>query len=628
MIILIDNNFIFLKKTVTSLINDEKRIFKKTYSNFISININGKIKNFDINFNINSTIFLVKINEDKALSIIRHSCAHLLAQALINIYKDIKLSVGPVIKNGFYYDFFSNIKLSFNELKKIEKEMLLLAKREIQIKKRIVDKKEAINLFKNNKYKTDIIKNIDENDLISIYTQENFIDLCKGPHLPSTFFLKFFKLIKISGAYWKNDNKNEMLYRIYGTAWSSKKSLSKYINKVNNLKECDHRILGKRLNLFDFYRHSPGVVFWNKNGWSIFIYIKNFIKNILKKFNYLEVNTPVITGISLFKKSGHIEKFIDNMFICSIKNNLNVLKPMNCPCHIEVFNNFYKKSYKNLPFRISEFGSCFRNELSGSLHGLMRLKNFTQDDGHIFCSNYHLENEIINFIHLLKNVYYKFGFNIFKLVLSKKPLNINDNLDIWNKAEKILENVIRKMKINYTISNDGAFYGPKLECSLRDNFNRIWQCGTIQVDFFTAKKLNAKYVDHNGFLRTPIILHRAILGSIERFIGILIENGAGYLPLCLAPVQFSLIYISNKYLFYAKNIYNIIKNKYNVKIYFGNDRLEYKIKQCILNKIPYIIIVGSKEYNNKTITLRNNKLNVLTVISLADFFSKFNFKGD
>lgn len=628
MIMLIDNNFIFLKKMKNSLIEDKKKIFRKTYDNFISININGKIKSIDINCSINSTIFFIKVNSNKALSIIRHSCAHLLAQSLINLYKDIKLSVGPVIKNGFYYDFFSNIKLSFNDLKKIEKEMFSLSKKKNQIKKTFINKESALILFKNNKYKIDIIENINSTELISIYEQGTFTDLCRGPHLPNTLFLKFFKLTKISGAYWKNNNKNEMLYRIYGTAWESKKSLFKYVNKINNLKECDHRILGKQLNLFDFYKHSPGVVFWNKNGWNIYVYIKNFIKNILKKINYLEVNTPIITGISLFKKSGHIDKFIENMFICKVDNNLNVLKPMNCPCHIEIFNNFYKKSYKNLPFRISEFGSCFRNELSGSLHGLMRLKNFTQDDGHIFCSNYHLENEIINFIHLLKNVYYKFGFSVFKLVLSKKPFKINDNLEIWDKAEKILENVIKKLKITYTVSNDGAFYGPKLEFSLRDNFNRIWQCGTIQVDFFTAKKLNAKYVDHKGFLQTPIILHRAVLGSIERFIGILVENGSGYLPLCLTPVQFILIYISNKYLFYAKNIYNIIKNKYNVKIYFGNERLEYKIKQCILKKIPYIVIVGNKEYVNKTITLRDNKLNLLTVISLIDFFSKFNFKGD
>lgn len=627
MIIVINNNIIFFEKK--KKFNEEKnRLFKNTFKSFISTYLNGKIKDLEHDLVQNSSLCFININNSKALSIIRHSCAHLLAHALVNIYKDVKLSVGPVIKNGFYYDFFSCIKLSFSELKKIETEMFALIKKKFSINRLDINKKMALNLFNENKYKKEIIENISENSIISIYKQDDFTDLCRGPHVPNVSFLNFFKLIKISGAYWKNNSKNEMLYRIYGTAWESKKNLYRYINKINNLKECDHRILGKNLNLFDFYKHSPGVVFWNKNGWNIYTNIKNFIKEILKRFNYLEVNTPPLTGTLLFKKSGHIDKFIDNMFICNIKNNINVLKPMNCPCHIELFNNFYKKSYKNLPFRISEFGSCFRNELSGSLHGLMRLKNFTQDDGHIFCSNYHLENEIINFIHILKNVYYKFGFTIFKLVLSKKPLNITDNLDTWNKAEKILESVIKKLNINYSISNDGAFYGPKLEFSLRDNFNRIWQCGTIQVDFFTAKNLNAKYVDHKGFLQTPIILHRAILGSIERFVGILIENGSGFLPLYLMPVQFILIYISNKYLFHVKNIYNIIKKKYNVKIYFGNERLEYKIKHSILKKIPYIIIIGNREYINKTITLRDNKTNTISSMSLIDFFKKFFFIGD
>lgn len=627
MITVINNNIIFFEKKKS--FKDEKiKLFKNTFKSFISTYLNGKIKDMTYESTQNSAIYFISLNNSKALKIIRHSCAHLLAHALINIYKDIKLSIGPVIKNGFYYDFFSYIKLSFLELKKIEKEMFNLVEKKFFITRFDIDKKTAKNLFMNNKYKKEIIENITENNIISIYKQDNFTDLCRGPHLPNVSFLKFFKLTKISGAYWKNNSKNEMLYRIYGTAWESKKNLSKYINKINNLKECDHRILGKNLNLFDFYKHSPGVVFWNKNGWTIYTNIKTFIKELLRTFNYLEVNTPAMTGPLLFKKSGHIDKFIDNMFICNIKNNINVLKPMNCPCHIELFNNFYKKSYKNLPFRISEFGSCFRNELSGSLHGLMRLKNFTQDDGHIFCSNYHLENEIINFIHILKKVYYKFGFNIFKLVLSKKPINIHDNLDVWNKAEKILENVIKKLNINYSVSNDGAFYGPKLEFSLRDKFNRIWQCGTIQVDFFTAKNLNAKYVDHKGFLQVPIILHRAILGSIERFIGILIENGSGFLPLCLMPIQFILIYISNKYLFYVKNIYNIIKNNYNIKIYFGNERLEYKIKYSILKKIPYAIIIGNREYISKTITLRNNKTNTVSTMSLIDFLKEFYFRGD
>lgn len=628
MINIICNNNLFFNKKKKSLIDIKKFVFKKTYLFFISININYINNDLTLDSKINASLDFLNKNDSKTLNVIRHSCAHILANSLVELYPGLKLSIGPVIKNGFYYDFFLNKKISFNNLKDIEKKMIIIIKKNLIIKKINIEKSNAEIIFFKNKYKKNIISNIKHDKEISIYKQGKFEDLCRGPHVYSTNFLKYFKLVKISGAYWKNNEKNEMLYRIYGTAWECKKNLVNYITKLNNVKNFDHRILGKKLNLFNFYDHSPGVVFWNKNGWYIFNLVKKYIKDLLKKINYFEVNTPVMTGNLLFKLSGHIEKFSENMFFYYYKNVTSVLKPMSCPCHANIFSDFNNKSYKNLPFRISEFGSCFRNELSGALHGLMRLKNFTQDDGHIFCSNLHLENELMRFIHILKKTYYKFGFESFKIVLSKKPFNIINNLDIWAKAENILEMAVKKLNMNYTISCDGAFYGPKLEFSLRDNFTRLWQCGTIQVDFFTSTKLNVKYIDHKGSLINPIILHRAILGSIERFVGVLLEHNKGFLPFWLTPIHFILIYINHKYLFYIKNIYNIIKKKYNIEVFFGTERLEYKIKQTVLKKIPYIIIIGEKEFLNKSLTIRNNKTNTIITVKIIDFFKNFQLEGD
>lgn len=619
MIKFINNDNFTIEKEIFEIKNF---LFKKTYNFFVSKNINLIYKGIKFFSKKNHSVILINNKSIKSINILRHSCAHLLAHSISNLFKDVKFSVGPVIKNGFYYDFYYNGKISFNDLKNIENEMFNLSNCKIDIQKEEVSKEYAINIFYSNKYKKDIITKLDDNKIISIYNQNSFIDLCKGPHINNTKNLKYFKIIKISGAYWKNDKSNEMLYRIYGTCWNNKKSLISYINKTNKIKNLDHRIIGKKLNLFDFYNHSPGLVFWNRFGWSLFKKIKMYILFVLNKTNYYEVNTPVMNGYYLFDKSGHISKFSENMFIYSFNNSTYVLKPMNCPCHISIFNNFYKKSYKNLPFRISEFGSCFRKELSGTLHGLMRLKNFTQDDGHIFCSENQIKSEIIRFIHSLKKVYYKFDFKKFMITLSKKPKNINDNLLIWKKAEMELEQVIKKLGMNYIISNDGAFYGPKLEFSLRDKFNRMWQCGTIQVDFFTSIKLNANYVDYNCKIKNPVILHRAILGSIERFIGITLEHNDGFLPFFITPIQFLIIYLKSEYLFYAKSIYNILIYKYNINISLNKERLEYNIKDSILKKIPYVIIIGKKEYISKSVTLRDNKTSTSTTLYLKDLLLK------
>lgn len=619
-----------MKNMIIIIDNNKLKIIKKIYKNYtirykkkdtICISINNKLLDDELTKNTNSSVFFIKISNNRAINVLRHSCSHLLAHALKEIYPEIKFSIGPVIKNGFYYDFYIKEKIKDEQIYVIEKKMEDLSKKNIKIVKEIISTKKCRNLFKENKYKLHIINKIKDNS-ITIYKQDSFIDLCTGPHVKNTQLIKHFKLLKISGAYWNNDKNNEMLYRLYGTLWQSKDQLNSHIQSLKNNELNDHKKIGQNLNLFIFNKESQGVVFWNKNGWKIYSDIINYIRNIMKKYNYKEVNTPIMLEKTLFEKSGHLEKFNQHMFKYKSEKNLSILKPMNCPCHANIFNNFYKKSYKDLPLKISEFGSCFRNELSGSLHGLMRLKNFIQDDGHIFCSEAHIIKEIIQFIDTLKKVYYFFDFKIYKIVLSKKPKNIKTNSQKWEKAEYLLKKSLTLSKLKYTLSNDGAFYGPKIEFSLKDKFNRIWQCGTIQIDFFTSKKLNVNYSDKNGKLKYPIILHRAILGSIERFIGILLENKNGEMPFTFYPVQFEIVYINNKYINYAKKIYTQFKNKYKIKLSINNDRLESKIKKCILEKIPYIIILGEKESLSNTITIRKTKLKEIKNISINNFISK------
>lgn len=606
MITLINNNEIKLKKYITTTID------------VVCISINDIIKKFNSKENINCSILLIYINNIKILNILRHSTAHLMAHAIKNIYKKIFFATGPVIKNGFYYDFFLKKKINNNDLKKIENYMQLIVKNKLKIIRYNINIANAKKLFKNNKYKLEILNKINKKK-VSLYKQGSFIDLCLGPHITNTSFIKNFKLLKVSGAYWQNNKNNDMLTRIYGTSWNKKESFKNFINLITNEKNVDHKKIGYTLNLFCFDEKSQGVTFWNKNGWTIHKNLINYLKKNVLKSNFIEVNTPIIINESLFEKSGHIAKFTDNMFKYEEKNTKDFLKPMNCPCHITIFNNFSKKSYKDLPYRIAEFGSCFRNEISGSLHGLMRLKNFTQDDGHIFCSEKQIYNEVIIFIKDLKKIYYNLGFKIFKVTLSKKPININDNITIWEKAENILEQIINKLNIKYTTSNDGAFYGPKLEFALKDKIDRYWQCGTIQLDFFSAKNLSATYTDKFGNLKNPIILHRALFGSIERFLGILLENNNGVIPFIINPIQFEIIYINNSCLKYAKKIYNVIIKKYNVKLNVINERLDYKIKKSILEKATYIIIIGENEIKNNTISIRKTISNNFIKIKINKF---------
>lgn len=610
-IIITNNNKISLNLSFT---------IKKTLVKTIPcISINDTIENSKNIYRINISIILITLDNSKIINILRHSGAHLLAHAVKNIYKTPQFYVGPVIQNGFYYDFFIKKRITDNDLIDIKNEMLKIAHKGFPIIKYKLKINGVKKLFNKNKYKLDILKSIKQNS-VTLYKQNNFIDLCLGPHVNNTDIIKYINLFKISGAYWKNDNTNDMLHRIYGNVYNSKKQLQEYTinNVVNNL---EHRKLGYNLNLYCFDEHSQGVVFWNTNGLAVFEKITKYLKTHAFENKFYEVRTPQILNSYLFQKSGHMDKFSENMFIYkNISNKIDVLKPMNCPCHINIFNNFYKKSYKDLPHRIYEFGSCFRNELSGTLHGIMRLKNFTQDDAHILCEIKHIDNEIKNFISILKNIYFNFNFKLFKVNISKKPDKALGNNLIWTEAENLLEKSINEMNIKYSTSNDGAFYGPKIEFSLKDKMGRYWQCGTIQVDFFSSKRLNASYSDKDGMLKYPIILHRAILGSIERFLGILIENTQGLLPFWLTPIQFEILFINNQYLNFAKKVYNVIIKKHTAKLSIVNDRLEYKIKKSILEKTPYIIIIGEKEFKNKILTIRclksnnNVKLKINTLI--------------
>ncbi|HFL8824278.1 MAG TPA: threonine--tRNA ligase [Candidatus Azoamicus sp. OHIO1] len=582
--------------------------------------INDKI--VDVNYEITCDMNIKLIDHDDSISrdIIRHSCSHLLAHAVKMLYPNTKISIGPTIKDGFYYDFLFYNKVGIDIIDTIELKMHELMNKNLILERLLLTKKDACDIFKNEKYKLKIIDTIDDN-LISCYKQGDFIDLCLGPHVPSTGFIKYFKLQKMSGAYWQGDSKNEMLQRIYGTAWETEKNLKNHLNFIEEAKSRDHKKIGKNLNLYDFHKDSPGTVFWYPKGWIIYQEIIKYIRKILNDNGYNEVNTPTILNSGLFEKSGHMEKFSENIFKYKNLNSISILKPMSCPCHIQIFNGT-SKSYKDLPYRISEFGSCYRNELSGALYGLMRLKNFIQDDGHIFCTEYQIHGEILSFIELLKIVYVHFNFKKFNIKLSKKPNNFIGDDNLWEKAENSLQKAIEDLNIDYTVTNDGAFYGPKIEVLLTDSLNRQWQCGTIQVDFFTGKNLNAKYTESNGSILNPIILHRAILGSIERFIGILIEDTKGILPFWLTPIQIIIVNINNKNDNFIKTVYNTLKLKYRVQLDLRQERIEFKIRDHVLQKIPYVLIIGDKESKNNTVTIRELNGNNIENISINSFMNK------
>jgi len=510
--------------------------------------VNDVLLDATIPINKDSKVVIITSKDKEGIEIIRHSFAHLIGHAVKQIYSDIKMAIGPVIEDGFYYDIFSEYRFTPEDLIKIENRINKLIKTNYDVQILQVSKEEAIKTFKerDETFKLRIIEEIPEEGLINLYKHEEYIDMCRGPHVPNTRHLRHFKLLKLSGSYWRGNSENESLQRIYGTAWAKEKELNDYLTRIEEAEKRDHRKLGKKHSLFHIQEESPGMIFWHPNGWTIYQVLEKYIREILKKNDYLEIKTPQAVDKSLWEKSGHWEKFRDDMFTTASENRTYAIKPMNCPCHIQVFNQGLK-SYKDLPIRLAEFGSCHRNEPSGALHGLMRVRNFTQDDAHIFCTEEQIQEEVSTFIDLVFEVYKTFGFDEIIIKLSTRPEKRVGSEDIWDKSEEALTKALDNKNLKWELQpGEGAFYGPKIEFSLKDCLNRVWQCGTIQVDFSMPIRLNATYVDIDNEKRNPVMLHRAILGSFERFIGILIEQYEAKFPIWLAPYQIILLSITDR----------------------------------------------------------------------------------
>ena len=573
---------------------------------------------------------IVRNVDPEGIEIIRHSCAHLFGHALKQLFPEAKMAIGPVIDDGFYYDIDLENKLTEEDLREIENRMRELASSEYSVIKKVVSRKEAKKVFKDRKedYKLKIIDEIPEDEIIALYFHEEYVDMCKGPHVTSMRHLKSFKLLNISGAYWRGDSKGKMLQRIYGTAWNTEKELNLYLSNIEEASKRDHRKLGQKYDLFHFQEEAPGMVFWHPKGWTIFRILEDYIREKLKTSGYEEIKTPEVVDRKLWEKSGHWDKYRENMYITEIdeehanEKRVNALKPMSCPCHVQVYNQGLK-SYRDLPIRYSEFGSCHRYEPSGTLHGLMRVRQMTQDDGHIFCSEDQIEDEAGSFINILSNIYKELGFDKLDIKLSTRPEQRVGTDEIWDKAEQALEAAINSQGISYEIAEgDGAFYGPKIDFVLTDSLNREWQCGTLQADFNMPERLDASYVGKDGERHIPVMLHRAFLGSFERFIGILIEQYAGDFPVWLAPIQAVAINISEKHAKKTNEITNILKNKgFRVNSDLRNEKIAYKIRHHSMQKVPFIIVLGDKEIETSTLAIRDRSGSDLGSMSI-DAFSK------
>ena len=582
----------------------------------IAVTVNGIQKDLSDPILEDSEVSIITIDSDEGLEIMRHTLtAQVLARAVKNLYPETKLAIGPTIADGFYYDFEFKKPISYEDLEIIENEMKKIVSANSSITKVLHTKKEASKVFKSKgeEYKELIINESDQEDDFQLYYQNDcdFVDLCRGPHLPSLKHIGSFKLTKLAGAYWKGDSKNKMLTRIYGTAWKNEKDLNAYLNSIEEAEKRDHRKLGKEMKLFHFQEEAPGMVFWHPNGWTIYRLLQDFIRNKLQEYDYQEINTPQVVDRKLWEASGHWDKYRENMFITEIdeehanEKRVNALKPMNCPCHVQVYNQGLK-SYRDLPLRYAEFGSCHRYEASGTMHGLMRVRGFTQDDGHIFCTEDQIESETKLFIELLSSIYSDLGFNNFDIKLSTRPETRVGSDEVWDKAENALESAIKKLDLPYEIANgDGAFYGPKLDFVLTDAIGREWQCGTFQADFNLPDRLDAEYVAEDGQKQMPVMIHRAVLGSFERFIGVLIENYSGRLPFWLAPVQVAVSTIISDVNNYASEIIDELENAgIRCKADLRNEKISYKVREHSAAKVPVIIAIGKREAEAKTVSIR------------------------
>jgi threonyl-tRNA synthetase len=587
--------------------------------------VDGKLVDTSFLIDCDSDLAIVTDKDADGLEVIRHSTAHLLAYAVKSLFPEAQVTIGPVIDNGFYYDFSYKRPFTPEDLEAIEKKMAELAKKDEPVERKVIPRDDAVAYFKSigEHYKAEIIASIPANEDVSLYSEGQFTDLCRGPHVPSTGKLKVFKLMKLAGAYWRGDSKNEMLQRIYGTAWTKKEDQEAYLHMLEEAEKRDHRKLGRQLDLFHFQDEAPGLIFWHPKGWTIWQQVEQYMRHVYQDNGYQEVKAPQILDRSLWEKSGHWDNYKDNMFTTDSENRAYALKPMNCPGHVQIFRS-NMHSYRELPLRYGEFGQCHRNEPSGSLHGMMRVRGFTQDDGHIFCTEDQILDECVAFTALLQQVYRDFGFTEVIYKVATRPEKRVGSDELWDKAERALIESLKRSGCEYEITpGEGAFYGPKIEYTLKDAIGRPWQCGTIQVDFSMPVRLEAEYVAEDNTRKVPVMLHRAILGSLERFIGMLIENHAGALPLWLAPVQVSILNISEGQSDYAKEIEQSLKKQgFRVQADLRNEKITYKIREHSVQKLPYIVVVGDKERDAKTVAVRARGNVDLGVMSLDDLVGR------
>lgn len=584
--------------------------------------VNGKLVDLSHPITENSTVSIVTDKDPEGLEIIRHSTSHLMAQAVKELYPEAQITIGPVIENGFYYDFSLPKHLTNEDLPLIEKKMDEIVKRDLPIVREEMDRDEAVKYFNSigEHYKAEIIGSIPAGETISLYRQGDYVDLCRGPHVPSTGRLKVHKLMKLAGAYWRGDSKNEMLQRIYGTAWAKKDDMAAYLHMLEEAEKRDHRRLGKELDLFHFQEEAPGLIFWHARGWALWQQVEQYMRRVYQDNDYQEVKAPQLLDRSLWEKSGHWSKYKENMFTTESENRYYALKPMNCPGHIQIFNSAVR-SYRDLPIRYGEFGACHRNEPSGSLHGLMRVRGFTQDDGHIFCTEDQILSECTAYTKLVQKVYADYGFTDISYKIATRPEKRIGDDATWDKAEKALMDALDASGIKYDIlPGEGAFYGPKIEYHLRDSLGRGWQCGTIQVDFQMPARLGAEYVTESNGRATPVMLHRAIVGSLERFIGMLLEHYAGQLPPWLAPVQVAVANITDDQADYAKEVVSMLKKAgLRAEADLRNGKITYKIRELSLQKLPYILVVGAKEKAEGKVAVRVRGGKDLGAMSVEDF---------
>jgi len=565
---------------------------------------------------------IITARDDDGLEVIRHSCAHLMAQAVQQLFPSAQVTIGPVVEDGFYYDFAYERPFTPEDLEAIEKKMGEIAKQDLNVERSLMSRNDAVSLFEEmgEKYKVEILESIPSDEDLSFYKQGDFIDLCRGPHLPSTGKMGAFKLTKVAGAYWRGDSNNEMLQRIYGTAWADKKALKAYLHRLEEAEKRDHRKLGKRLDLFHTQEEAPGMVFWHPKGWQIWQIIEQYIRDVQNANGYQEIKTPQLVDMSLWEASGHADKFGDDMFSVQTDNRLYAIKPMNCPCHVQVYNQGLK-SYRELPLRLAEFGSCHRNEPSGTLQGTMRVRGFVQDDAHIFCAEEQIQDEVVTFIDILTEVYRDFGFDEMIIKLSTRPEQRVGSDEVWDKSEAALARALDAKELDWEyLPGEGAFYGPKIEFSLKDCLGRVWQCGTMQVDFSTPGRLDAQFVAEDGSRQVPVMLHRAMLGSFERFIGILIEQYAGDFPAWLAPTQAVVMNITDSQSDYTLNVVNSLNSKgFRVESDLRNEKVGFKIREHTLQKVPYLLVVGDREVENGQVAVRARNGDDLGTMTIDEF---------